>query len=566
MSRLKDIQSLLTHIYGQEKGSLAFEKIRRLMEKCRVSTKRAGERFSQEDVVLITYGDSLVEEDRPPLKTLFEFSSRYFKDVFNVIHFLPFFPYSSDDGFSVMDYYKINPDLGSWADIKAFSKKFDLMFDYVLNHISSKSLWFNQYLKAAKGYKSLAIEVDPLQDLSAVTRPRALPLLTPYEKENGEKVHLWTTFSEDQIDLNFQSVEVLEKMVKVLLFYVENHARFLRMDAVAYLWKEVGTNCIHHSHTHAMVKLFRKILDQVSPETVIITETNVPHNENIAYFGKNGDQAQMVYNFTLPPLLLHTFEKKDATAILRWAKGLDVSSEQTTFFNFTASHDGIGVRPLEGILPAADLEKVISRVKQNGGAVSYKQNPDGTKSPYELNITYIDALKDKGDDKNPLLHIKRFLASQAIQLSLPGVPGVYIHSILGSRNWAKGVGMTKRARTINREKLNMHTLLDELNHPDGFRSLILRSYTQMIKTRKLQAAFHPNARSSILEIDPRIFSLVRKGANQKIFVMVNISDEALTCSIADAADAAPLRDLIAGKIVQGGKLDLGPYEYVWLEK
>ena len=213
-----------------------------------------------------------------------------------------------------------------------------------------------------------------------------------------------------------------------------------------------------------MVKLFRAILDLVAPDVMILTETNVPYAENISYFGNGRDEAQMVYNFTLPPLLFYSFVNEDTTVLSDWAKGLRLESSSNTFFNFTASHDGIGVRPLEGILPSQALDELVEVVKANQGQVSYKRNPDGSDSPYELNITYIDAiLADKESTR-----ADRFLASQAIQYALPGVPATYIHSLLGSRNWVQGAQQTGRARTINRGKLQLNDVLNEFNDSDSF--------------------------------------------------------------------------------------------------
>ena len=395
-----------------------------------------------------------------------------------------------------MDFFAINPELGSWEDVQAIGNDFELMFDYVVNHFSSRSQWFANYLAENPGYEDFAIDVDPATDLSLVTRPRSLPLLSEYEKQNGRKVNLWTTFSADQIDFNFKSLDVLERMVEVLLFYVQNGAMILRQDAIAYLWKEIGTSCIHLPRTHDMVKLFRAILDLVAPDVMIITETNVPHDENISYFGNGRDEAQMVYNFTLPPLLFYSFVNENCKVLTDWAAGLHLESPNNTFFNFTASHDGIGVRPLEGILPPKELDKLADVVKANGGQISYKRNPDGSDSPYELNITYMDAILASRDSENA----DRFLASQSIQYALPGVPATYIHSLLGSRNWTAGVQQTGRARTINREKLQIDQVLTELNDPASFRSRVFYPYLDLIKLRRAQKAFHPNAGFEILEI------------------------------------------------------------------
>jgi sucrose phosphorylase len=563
MSSLKTIRTLLHQIYGPEKGGRAFERIIGMIENFPDNPIRSQSSFTQNDTVLITYADSLKNEGEAPLKTFRRFAREHFKDVFSTVHFLPFFPYSSDDGFSVMDFFAIDPDLGDWSDITALGDDFDLMFDMVLNHVSAKSQWFQNYLKDETGYEALAMAVDPTTDLSKVTRPRALPLLSHFTKESGESVHLWTTFSEDQIDLNYQSLDVLEKMVSVLLFYVEKGARVLRFDAIAYLWKEIGTSCIHLPQTHAMVKLFRAILNAVAPSVSIITETNVPHPENISYFGSGRDEAQMVYNFTLPPLLLHAFLSEDARHLSRWAAGLETPSQATTFFNFTASHDGIGVRPLEGILPEEEIMKLANMATAHGAGASMKKNQDGSDSPYELNITYIDAILCGGFSEG-VEPSKKFLASQAIQYILPGVPATYIHSILGSRNWDEGVRLTGRARSINREKLALNQVLSRLKDPETLGSRIFHSYIHLINARKNQAAFHPNAAMEVLDIHPAVFSAARKCNEQTVYTFTNVSSNEATISLTDSGLPLEMLDLLTGNRLKSTTLHLAPYGIAWL--
>lgn len=563
MEKYQDIKQLLKKTYGKEKANLALAKIKSIMEKFPASQKRKTEYFSQEDIILITYGDTLKKDGEMPLTTIHEFSYKFLKGTFSHIHFLPFFPFSSDDGFSVVDFLTVDRKLGSWIDIESAGADFKLMFDLVLNHISAKSKWFEFYLQEKKGFKELAIEVDPSIDLSAVTRPRSLPLLTKVKKQSGKTVHVWTTFSADQIDLNFKSIDVLEKMVEALLFYVHKGACIIRLDAIAYLWKEIGTNCIHLNQTHDMVKLFRLILDYVAPHVMILTETNVPHDENISYFGDGNNEAQMVYNFTLPPLLLYSFIKEDASVLSNWAKGLGYNSDSNTFFNFTASHDGIGVRPLEGILPAKEIELLVETVKNNGGRVSYKKNSDGSQSPYELNITYVDALLNTKIDHDRY-HAQRFLASQAIQYVLPGVPATYIHSLLGSRNWEDGVRFTKMARTINREKLQKNAVISELADVKTFRSRIFHPYINLIKARKAQPAFHPNAGFEILSIDPKIFAIVRYGKNQTIYTLTNISSSQVSCTLKGGGVPLKMKDLLTGASLSVDSLRLNPYQFIWL--
>lgn len=562
MEALERIRHHLHELYGPEVGNRTLERMLPRLGRCRAALPALPvQPFTEKDVVLITYGDSLQREGEPPLQTLEEFCRRHLHGVFSTVHLLPFFPYSSDDGFSVMDFAAVDPELGSWSDIQRFADAFSLMFDLVLNHVSARSGWFARYLCGVEGFENLAIEVDPGTDLSAVVRPRALPLLTRYQKASGTMVHLWTTFSEDQVDLNYADPEVWLKMVDVLLCYVEKGGSILRLDAVAYLWKEIGTPCIHHPKTHSAVRLLRAVLDAAAPWVRLISETNVPHAENICYFGDGRNEAQMVYNFTLPPMLVHALLQGDATELSRWADGLRTPSGNTAFFNFTASHDGIGVRPLEGVLPDEVLHGLVDAVRDAGGHVSFKQNPDGSQSPYELNTTYIDAaaLGTKGAAVE-----RAFLASQAVQLSLPGVPATYINSLLGCRNWKEGVAETGRYRTINREKLAVDAVESDLKDPGSFRSRIFYPYLEMVRIRTQQPAFSPSASMEVLHVDPRLFALRRRSGERSIHVLVNLSPDKVEAKVPDVSEGWKGRELIGGQDVASPQMALEPYAYAWI--
>jgi glucosylglycerate phosphorylase len=418
--------------------------------------------LTADDVVLITYGDQFSETPHKPLHTLDQFLKNIVLGTINTVHILPFFPYTSDDGFSVVDYTMIDPVLGDWGDIARLKQNFSLMFDFVLNHISRDSEWFQEYLRGNPNYDKFFITLPSTTDLAQVVRPRALPLLTPVETQDGVK-RVWTTFSEDQIDLNFANPEVLLRMISILLFYVSKGADLIRLDAIAYLWKEVGTSCIHLPQTHHVVKLFRAVLDAAAPNVRLITETNVPHQENISYFGSalvneqdqivGGDEAQLVYQFPLAPLLLHTLRVEDTHLLNQWLQTLQLPFPGVTFFNFLASHDGIGIRPAEQILTGPQIQALIQQTKDHGGQVSYKHNADGTRAPYELNITLYDMVNEPASRDTPT-GIDRFIATQAVMLSLAGLPGIYIHSLFGSSNCVDCVQETGRARSINRQKFD----------------------------------------------------------------------------------------------------------------
>lgn len=572
----ESMRQKLIALYGAERGAACHARLMSLLDDFRAQRPDLSaqaidprERVTERDVMLITYGDSLQRPGLLPLQTLGRFLRQHLLGVISAVHILPFFPYSSDDGFSVIDYTAVNPDLGDWADIRRLGQDFKLMFDAVINHISAHSAWFRGFLAGDPAYQDFFITVDPNTDLSQVVRPRSLPLLTEFETSDGP-AHVWTTFSADQVDLNFANEEVLLKIIEILLFYVGQGMSFIRLDAIAYLWKCIGTGCIHLDETHTVVKLFRDVLDYAAPHVAIITETNVPHPENVSYFGSGSDEAQLVYQFTLPPLALHAIATGDATVLSRWAAGVEKISDQTTFFNFTASHDGIGVRPVEGILPGEAVTMLVERAKAHGGAVSYKANPDGTQSPYELNINYFDALSDPAADEPLDVQVQRFLVSQAIALAFMGMPGVYIHSLLGSRNWNDGVRQTGHLRSINREKLDLGAVEAALADPDSLRGKVFFAYRNLIARRTGERAFHPNGAQTVLDLHPALFALLRTSPDgaEQIVAIHNVSGQTARADLS----AVPLdgitgyTDLITGTpVAESTAFDVKPYQVLWLK-
>jgi glucosylglycerate phosphorylase len=553
----KSILDKLQLLYG-EKSEEVFRKIESIIEKY-VDYKVVPKPWvTENDVILITYGDSIRSKGKKPLKTLHEFLDKYVKDTITSVHILPFYPYTSDDGFSVVNYRKVNPELGDWEDVNDLAKDYDLMFDAVINHVSKSSDWFQGYLRGEKKYTNYFIEADPNEDYSKVIRPRALPLLTPFETKEGTK-YIWTTFSEDQIDLNFKNPNVLTEIIDILMMYVTNGARYIRLDAVGFVWKKLGTTCMHLKETHTLVKLMREIVEIVAPGTIFVTETNVPHDENISYFGNGYDEAHMVYQFPLPPLTLFSFYTKNASKLLQWLDGLEPTTNRTTFFNFLASHDGIGMRPTEGILSEEEKQLMINKTIEHGGYVSYKDNGDGTQSPYELNITYLDALTHPNEPDE--IRIKRFLAAHTILLSVVGVPGLYIHSLLGSRNYRKGVEESGIYRRINREKLDKETLYSELESKT-LRKEIFSGLSELIKLRRKESAFSPQAKQEVLFLDNRVFSILRRNVTtgEQILVLVNVSDEKVSLLMEYSGF-----DIISKKVVNNNVI-LQPYEIMWIKK
>lgn len=516
---------------------------------------------------LITYADSLRQGEEAPLLTLHRFLRERLRGVFTTVHLLPFFPWSSDDGFSVIDFREVDPGYGKWEHVEALGQDFELMFDLVLNHCSRKSTWFRDFVTGIAPGRWYFLPMDPQVDLSAVVRPRPWPLLRKTATRDGV-AHVWTTFSEDQIDLNWQNPDVLFEFLDILFLYLSKGCRFFRLDAVAFLWKQVGTNCLHLPETHEVVKLFRDVLNLVAPDAVLLTETNVPHEENVSYFGED-DEAHMVYNFSLPPLLLYALLKEDGQILQAWARSLPDLSPEQAFFNFTASHDGIGVRPLQGLLPDAEIDWLAEVVRARGGRVSLKANGDGTESPYELNITYRDALREEGDQETSLA---RFLTSQAIVLAFKGVPALYIHSLLGTENDYAGLETTGQNRSINRRKWALPELLSHLDDKADPQARIFRRLSQWIQTRSQHPAFHPGGKMEVLDLGPGIFAFLRTSRTEaeRVLCLFNLTGQPQEVRWADCfphvKEQPGVRELLGRRQIRPkkGRLVLKPFFSYWL--
>jgi sucrose phosphorylase len=560
MKKELSIKKRLQKLY-KENSEYLLKEIREKVNNFNYSIEKSNEyKLDETKSILITYGDS-IKGNGHPLQTLEKFMEKFVENSINTVHILPFFPYSSDDGFSVIDYKKVNSELGTWKDIKNFSKHYYLMFDAVINHISAESDWFKEFLNNDPKYKDYFITVDKDTDLSSVTRPRALPLLTKFDTPEGEK-YVWTTFSEDQIDLNYKNPDLLLDIIDVLLFYVKNGATLLRLDAIGYMWKEIGTNCIHLKQTHEIIKLFKDIFDSIKREVIIITETNVPHKENVSYFGDGKDEAQMVYNFSLPPLVLNAYQINSSKHLSKWASKLEYPSEETTFFNFLASHDGIGLMPVKDILSKEELDNLIKKVEKNEGKVSYKTNSDGSTSPYEININYFDALYDEGDSMEE--NINKFLGAYFIAFSLRGIPGIYIHSLIGSRNWVEGIKKLGYNRAINREKLDYEKLKEELEDRNSLRYKIFNNMKNMLEIRKRHNAFSPKSEQEILNILEDIFVVKRKSEEETIIAITNLSPKRITIDLKEIFDQDFCTEIIRNKTIKN-KLTLESYEYAWVK-
>ena len=524
--------------------------------------------WDQGDAILITYGNTIQSSGELPLVTLSRFLDKYLKRQFTAIHILPFFPFSSDDGFSVIDYSTVNPSLGDWENIESISKKYKLMSDLVINHISSRSRWFENYKNGVKPGKDYFIEGNPSDDFSKVVRPRNSPLLTEVRTKAGIR-HVWSTFSGDQIDLNFRNPNVLKEFVSIVRSYLNHGITIFRMDAVPFLWKQKGTSCTNLQPTHEIIKLFHTLIEYYFPSALIVCENNVPSNENLTYFG-NANEAHVIYNFSLPPLLIYTLLTGRCSHLKNWMMSMPPAQSGTTYLNFIASHDGIGLRPLDGLISDDEIDKLVEKTKQSGGRVTYRKSREGSDKPYELNITLFDLLKSTFDSDEDNYSVERFLCAHSIMFALEGIPAVYIQSIFGSHNDLERLEHTQRNRSINRHIWDEFELEKELSDRQSPHARIFAELKRLLSIRKKQSAFHPNATQYTLHISDDIFAFWRQSINrdQSIFCISNVTATEKLINLRDInlINTDEWKDLIGGRLYFNiqEQLSLSPYQVLWI--
>ncbi|HET6563379.1 MAG TPA: sugar phosphorylase [Marmoricola sp.] len=504
---------------------------------------------------LITYGDGIRRRGEAPLHTLAAFLHDHVGDLFSDVHLLPIFPWSSDDGFAVVDHRVVNPALGTWDDVADLAVERGVMLDFVANHTSSHSPWFLGWLAGDPELAGFYVERDPGFDVSRVVRPRTTPLFHPFRRPDGEETEAWTTFGPDQVDVDVRSPRTLEELTDVLLGYVERGASTVRLDAIGFLWKASGTTCLNLPQTHAVIKVWRALVEHVVPGTRLLTETNVPHAENISYFGDGHDEAHLVYQFALPPLVLHAFVAGSTARLSEWAATVGPVSDTATWFNFLASHDGIGLRATEGILDDAERDALVRRTRSHGGEVSWRTRHDGTVSVYELNLSYLDALCTPAEARDADVLVAKTLAAHSILFTLLGVPAVYLHSLVGSPPDLEGMVTSRINRRINRSILDADRLDAELRG-DRRRRGVLTGLGHLIEVRRRHEAFSPFGTQRVEHLDDRVFAVRRgEGTPGELRCVTNVTGDQVPLAVRGV-------DVLTGSAVD--PLVLGPWGAAWV--
>jgi sucrose phosphorylase len=519
--------------------------------------------------LLITYPDAMQVPNKPSLAILAKMLETHIGDAITHLHILPFFPASSDDGFSIIHFRSVDPAFGQWPDIQALGKGYSLVFDMVLNHASSQSGWFQDYIAGIAPGRNYFIEADPNSDFSHVVRPRSSPLLTPVMTSSGAK-QIWTTFSADQVDLNYADQDVLFEMLDIMMFYIAMGARVLRLDAIAYLWKRDGTNCLNLPETHEIIRLLRDLLTLVAPDVRLLAETNLPHAENISYFG-DGDEAHWIYQFSLPPLLLHALVNGTARYFVDWAQKLPAPPSGCAYLNITGTHDGIGIRPLEGLIPEQEIKELVDHVVRAGGRVSTRRTANGNEAPYELNSTWFDALGGLPGD-NPALHMSRFLCAQTILMTFKGIPAIYLNTLIAASNDGVLAQQTGMNRSLNRTKWQRAAFNTLLSHSGSTAANAFSAQLRILKIRAEHHAFHPDGSQRVAAITESTLGIERQSPDgtERILALANLSSQPANLSRAGLQahgwqNCAPL-DILTGQdiVSQNGAISLGAYAAVWL--
>jgi glycosidase len=549
-------RELLSLLYPPDVADRAAADVERLVAHA-TGVRRASE-WDERDAWLITYPDQFTRPGEAPLATLRDVMAEQFEPWLNGVHVTPFFPWTSDDGFSVTDYLAVDPGYGGWADVEALASGRRLVVDAVINHLSAQSDWFRRFLAGDQQVRGFFRTADPEADLTATVRPRAHPLLTRFDGAAGP-VWAWTTFSPDQVDLDYRTPELLLRVLEVLLTYVRRGAAVLRLDAIAYLWKQEGTTSINLPQTHALIRLIRSCVEAVDPSVLILTETNVPHEENVAYLGSAEEpQAHLAYQFALPPLTLHAVVGGEASRLRAWAAALEPPPPGTSFLNFLASHDGIGVRPVEGILESGDVDVLVGATARGGGEVSRRALPGGGTAVYELNTTWYSAV---GAGHSAESALRRHLASHAIMLSLRGIPALYVQSLVAGENDLAGYARSGRPRTLNRRRFDdVAALRDALGSPATHAGAAWRGLRRMLERRAATPAFHPESAQTVLDAPREVFAVERAApTGERARVYVNVSSRRVRVAVEPGAGWATFDGRAAD-----AALELGPWSSCWL--
>ncbi len=422
------------------------------------------------EIMLITYADSLGKN----LSELGSILNQYLQDVVGSVHILPFYPSSADRGFAPMTYEEVDPEFGSWNDVEKIALNHDVMVDFMINHISRSSIYFQDFVehKDASPYADLFIryknfwpngepsEVDV--DRIYKRKPRAPYIDVTFADGTSEQI--WCTFDEEQIDLNMYSPVTRQFVKEQLIHLAKQGASIIRLDAFAYATKKVGTNCFFvEPDTWDMLSELKMILEPYHVE--LLPEIHEHYSIQL----KLAEHGYYVYDFALPMLVLHALYSGRGERLAAW---LAIAPKKQ--FTTLDTHDGIGVVDVADLMTQEEIDQTKDYLFDRGANVKRIYNTLAYKNLdiYQVNCTYYSAL---GNNDNA------YLLARAIQFFAPGIPQVYYVGLLAGENDIDLLEKTKLGRNINRHYYSMQEVAQEMERP---------VVKQLFKLMKFRNAFH----------------------------------------------------------------------------
>ena len=570
--KLRNLLESIYHEHTSEEINLVFNQLLQIIQDFQLKSgykeKKEAISWNEKHSVLITYADSVHKEGEASLITLNEFLEKYFSNLSICVHILPFLKSTSDGGFAVSSHKLLDEKFGDWPDLKRISRNHTLMADLVLNHVSSSHPWVQQFIKGEE--PGLSNIYAPLEgkDWVNVVRPRSSSLFSQVNTSRGPK-QVWTTFGPDQVDLNWQNPKLIIEFLNLIVSYVENGIKWLRLDAIGFVWKEPKTTCLHLPKAHLIVKILRILLSNLLDEGILITETNVPQKENLSYL-EPSDEAHMAYNFPLPPLLLEAVMTSKADILNSWIFDWPSLPINTTLFNFTASHDGIGLRALEGLMENDRIKQLLINCEKRGGLVSHRRLSSGEDKPYELNISWWSAMEDSSRDSKRY-QFERFMLSQLVVMALKGIPAFYLPALMASDNDIKSFAKTGQRRDLNREKFKLSKLSIVLDNPETNANKNLRYLSRALSIRSHLSPFHPSSEMNCLTKGRSDLLIIKRGEGKEaIWAIHNMTENKLNFSINDDEILKALNnksffhDYLTKRKYYNLNISLNPFQVIWI--
>lgn len=466
-------------------------------------------------VQLITYVDRLANGGLDKLNNIL---NNEFNGLFGGVHLLPFFnPIDGEDaGFDPIDHTEVDSRIGSWDDISQIGATHDIMADLIVNHVSaqsvvyqdvlekgSKSEFFNLIMTKEKVFGNNATQAD----IERIYRPRPTPCFMPVTCKTGEIINVWTTFTANQIDIDVTGDQGQAYLTRILDTFEQNNIKLIRLDAAGYAIKKAGTNCFMLDETFAFINQLSAQANSRGMNCLVEIHSYYKTQIEIA------KRCEAVYDFALPPLILHTLFNNDAQALYDW---LCIAPRNCV--TVLDTHDGIGIVDVgpegdkPGLLTATQIDHLVESIHYNSQGQSRKATGAAASNVdlYQVNCTYLDAL---GNDKQD------YLLARAIQFFAPGIPQVYYAGVLGLNNDMELLTQSQVGRDINRPYLDENTLQEAIDTP------FFESMKMLITTRNTHPAFNGEF---TIKHNNQMLSMHWELAENAICLTVNIQQHTAT--------------------------------------